>query len=232
MFLGDLTHHIDNDYNRSSQRDRMSTPPLSLPPATVRPIPRQQRTEDILQPLDINISPPSSLPQSEIPFIEPFNFLYGDSIIGRGERPRSTSPVSVDRLPPLRHVASVVLPVPVPFSVPGPRRRRRRVREEGEGGQERRLLRPISTPDAERLLSMKRIKRDIGVMKRPQIQDLQTEQQQIQQQQHYQRQQQQVQQPPRQVVLRSALKPSNPNPQVSVNYSLLIPKTMVFHYFC
>ena len=215
VFLGDLAHHIDNDHDRLSQLDRRSLPPLSSAIS-------RQRPDDILQPLDLNISPPRppSLPQSEIPRIEPFNFLYGDSIIGRGERPRSTSPMSVDRLPPLRHAASVVLPVPAQISMPAPKRRRRRREDVGEGEADRRHLR-FTTPDVERLLSKRRIKRDVDAMKRLQQQNQelqqQRQQQHIQQQQQQQLQQQQVRQPPRQVVLRPALKPYNATPQVSVN---------------
>ena len=102
-FLDHLTNQ-DNHYDYTT-RNRMSMPPL---PTTSAPSMSRQPVND---PLDINISPPQPLPvsQSEVPHIEPFNFLYGDSIIGRGERPRSVSPLSVDKLPTLRHVASVVL---------------------------------------------------------------------------------------------------------------------------
>jgi hypothetical protein len=211
-FLGDLAHQIENDYDRSSQRGRMSMPPLPLP-TTARPSVSRQRAEDVLQTLDINISPPPpALPQSEIPRIEPFNFLYGDSVIGGGERPRSASPMSIDKLPALRHVASVVLPMPLPVSAPAPKRRRRRI-EEREGGQETRRL-PAVTPNVERLLNKRRIGRDISSMKRP---EQQRQNQETQLQQPQQQRQQQTQQPARQVVLRPALKVPNAVPQVSVN---------------
>lgn len=213
MFLSDLANQIDNDYDHSIEMDSMSMPPLPLSATT--PSISRPRMDDVLQPLDINIFPPFS--QSEIPCIEPLNLLYGDSIIGRGERPRSTSPMSVDKLPPLPYVSSVVFPVPVPPS------KARRKREQRRNESERRHHLRSATPDVERLLNKRRIEHDIGAnMKTPSTTQLQQRPNQEWRQLEPPQQQQPehvFQQPARQLVLRSALKKTTnavPAPQVSV----------------
>lgn len=139
-----------NDLVSQVETEKRQTPPIPAPvPSRTEPL-MPQRLDEYFLPTPITPT------RSEIPEIEPF--VYHP--VGRS-RARSTSPVSVDRLPPPPPTQTVQLSYPIiATQTRAPRRRRRRPQAVTREPPEPALPQRPATPEAERILSQRRIRRD------------------------------------------------------------------------